>query len=48
MDIVALIFYIAALVLLICATFNVSGFINTFAAGMACWLIAAVFVPLLG
>ena len=48
MDLWQLIFYIAALILLGLAAFNVSGRINTFAAGMACWLTAAVFVPLLG
>ncbi|MEO3922998.1 hypothetical protein ABGB07_03830 [Micromonosporaceae bacterium B7E4] len=42
-----LVLYIAALVLLILAAFNVSGRINTLAAGMACWLTAVVFVPML-
>lgn len=40
--------YIAALVLLLLAAANVGGRINTLAAGMACWLAAAVFVPMLG
>lgn len=42
------ILYVAALILLILAAANVSGRINTFAAGMACWLTAVVFIPMLG
>ena len=47
MNILQLFFYIAGLVLLVLAAVNVSGRISTGWAGMACWLIAAVFVPLL-
>lgn len=47
MDILQLIFYIAALVCLVLAAFGVGGRISVGWAGMACWLIAAVFVPLL-
>lgn len=42
-----LVFYIAALILLGLAALGVSGRINTLAAGLTCWLIAAVFVPML-
>lgn len=48
MDILQLVFYVAALVCLGLAAFGVRGRIHTGWAGMACWLIAAVFVPLLG
>lgn len=47
MNILQLIFYIAALVCLVLAAFGVGGRISVGWAGMACWLIAAVFVPLL-
>ena len=47
MNTLQLIFYIAALVLLVLAAVGVSGRISTGWAGMACWLIALVFVPLL-
>lgn len=47
MDIVQLILYIAAAVLLILAAFDVGGRIHCGWAGMACWLLAEVFVPLL-
>lgn len=43
-----LIFYIAGLVCLVLAAFDVGGRIHVGWAGMACWLTAAVFVPLLG
>jgi hypothetical protein len=42
-----LILYIAAAVLFALAMFGVPARINTVAAGLLCWLLAAVFVPML-
>jgi len=43
-----LVLYIAAAILLGLATFGVTGRINTLAAGLLCWLLAAAIVPALG
>lgn len=43
-----LVLYIAAAILLGLATVNVTGRINTLAAGLLCWLLAAAIVPTLG
>jgi hypothetical protein len=48
MPILQLILYVAAAVLLALAAAGVSGRIVTGWAGMFCWLVAQVFVPLLG
>jgi hypothetical protein len=44
----ALLFYVAALILLLLAAFGMTFRRVAFGwAGLACWLVAAVFVPLL-
>lgn len=48
MDLLQIVFHIAGLVLLVLAACNVSGRINTTAAGLACWLFASAVVPLFG
>lgn len=49
MHIVQVIFYVAALLLLLAAAFSFAHPRVSFGwLGLACWLIAAVFVPMLG
>jgi hypothetical protein len=49
MDIVQVIFYVAALLLLLAAAFGLTHRRVSFGwLGLVCWLIAAVFVPMLG
>ena len=47
MNTIQIILYVAALVLLILAAVGVGGRIQCGWAGLACWLIAAAFVPML-